>query len=136
MASKMPRWVMGCGIGCGALLVLIIAATAVGGVFFNKMLSDVDGATELRAELEERFDTPEDFTPAPDGSVDPDRLERFLHVRRALQPLCGSFDSALGRFEELDEQEEAPRLGEMFGLLGGVLSLPRLMTDYANLQPG
>ena len=130
MASKVPRWLMGCGVGCGVVVVLVLAAMTVGAVSFNRMLGDVDRATEMRAELEERFDTPENFTPAADGSVAPDRLERFLQVRQALDPMCSRFDKTLGRIEEFDEREESPGIGDMFGLLGGALSFPRLMTDY------
>ena len=130
MASKVPRWLMGCGIGCGVVVVLVLAAMTVGAVSFNRMLGDVDRATEMRAELEERFDTPENFTPAADGSVAPDRLERFLQVRQALEPMCSRFDDMFGRIEEFDEREESPGIGDMFGLLGGALSFPRLMTDY------
>ena len=130
MASKVPRWLMGCGVGCGVVVVLVLAAMTVGAVSFNRMLDDVDRATEMRAEVEERFDTPENFTPAADGSVAPDRLERFLQVRQALEPLCSRFDNTLGRIEEFDDREESPGIGAVFGLLGGALSFPRLMTDY------
>ncbi len=130
MASKVPRWLMGCGVGCGAAVVLVLAAMTVGAVSFNRMLSDVDRATEMRAEIEQRFDTPDNFTPAADGAVAPGRLERFLQVRQALEPLCSRFDNTLGRIEEIDQREEAPGIGDMFGLLGGALSFPRLMTDY------
>ncbi len=134
MASKVPRWLMGCGVGCGVVVVLVLAAMTVGAVSFNRMLGDVDRATEMRAELEERFDTPESFTPAADGSVAPDRLERFLQVRQALEPLCSRFDNTFGRIEEFDDREEPPGMGEMFGLLGGALSFPRLMTDYVGAR--
>ena len=130
MASKVPRWLLGCGVGCGVVVVLVLAAVTVGAVSFNRMMGDVDRATEMRAELEERFDAPENFTPAADGSVAPDRLERFLQVRQALEPLCSRFDQVLGRIEEIDEREKAPGIGDMFGLLGGALSFPKLMTDY------
>ena len=83
MAGKMPRWLMGCGIGCGVVVVLVLAAITVGAVSLNRMLGDVDRATEMRAEIDERFDTAENFTPAADGSVAPDRLERFSAQRRA-----------------------------------------------------
>ena len=130
MASKVPRWLMGCGIGCGVVVVLVLAAMTVGAVSLNRMLGDVDRATEMRAEIEERFDTPENFTPAADGSVAPDRLQRFLQVRQALVPLCSRFDNVLGRIEEIDERDKAPGIGDVFGLIGGALSFPRLMTDY------
>ncbi len=130
MASKVPRWLMGCGIGCGVVVVLVLAAMTVGAVSFNRMLGDVDRATEMRAEIEERFDTPENFTPAADGAVPPDRLERFLQVRQALDPMCSRFKNTIGRIEELDSSDEAPGIGDIFGVLSGALSFPKLMTNY------
>ncbi len=130
MASKMPRWLKGCGVGCCVIVVLALVAMSVGAVFFNRILNDVDRATELRAELEKRFDTAENFTPGADGSVTPDRLERFLQVRQALEPLCSRFESSVGRIEEFDASGESPGLSDMFGLLGGAMKFPRLMTDF------
>ncbi len=134
MASKVPRWLMGCGIGCGVVVVLILAAMTVGGVSLNRMLNDVDRSTEMRAEIEERFDTPENFTPPADGSVAPDRLERFLQVRQALDPVCSRFDDTIGRIQELDDSEQAPGIGDLFGVMSGVLSFPQLMIDYAGAR--
>ncbi len=134
MASKVPRWLMGCGIGCGVLLVLALVAAGVGAVFFSRMMGDIDRATELRAEVEKRFDTPENFTPLPDGAVTPDRLERFLQVRRALEPLCSRFENTVGRIEEFDDADDMPGLLDLFGFMGGVLGLPQLVADYVGVR--
>ncbi len=64
----------------------------------------------------------------------PDRLERFLHVRQALEPICSRFDRTVGRIETIDGEDEPPGLREMFGLLGGAMSFPGLMTDYVTTR--
>ena len=132
MASKAPGWLVGCGIGCGLALTLGLVAGGVGAVFYNRMLGDIDRATEIRAEVERRFDTPEDFTPEANGAVAPDRLERFLQVRRALDPLCPRFDNTVGRIEEIGE--DGPGFGEIFGVMRGALGFPRLMADYVGAR--
>ena len=43
-------------------------------------------AVAARAVLEQRYDTQDEFT--PEGTIRADRIERFLEVRRSLQPLC------------------------------------------------
>ncbi len=66
--------------------------------------------------------------------VTADRLERFLQVRRALDPLCSRFDNVIGRIEEIDNREESPGIREIFGVMGGALGFPRLMTDYVGTR--
>lgn len=134
MASKVPRWLLGCGIGCGVVVVLVLAAMTVGAVSLSRMLNGVDRSTEMRAEIEERFDSPETFTPAADGSVAPDRLERFLQVRQALDPICSRFDDMIGRIQELDDSEQAPGIGDILGVMRGALSFPKLMSGYTGTR--
>jgi hypothetical protein len=132
MASKIPRWLLGCGIGCLAVLVLGLALTGFGTVWVWNMVERFDRTIETRVEVEERFDRPETFTPADGGVVPPDRLARFLEVRRALEPLCPRFDATIGRIEEFDEHagDEPPALGDMFGVLKDVMGFPRLLADH------
>ena len=52
------------------------------------------------------------FTPAPDGSIAPDRVQAFLSVRTALAGPCegiAEFDRALQQMEALDGREDVPR---------------------------
>lgn len=134
MASKTPRWLLGCGVGCGAALLAALVLLGIGAVSVTRMMRDIDRAVATRIEVEGRFDAPENYTPAADGEVAPERLERFLQVRRALSPLCARFDDVTGRIEELDGREEPPAMGEILGVLGGALGFPRLMADYIGVR--
>lgn len=69
-------------------------------------------AVETRILLEERFGPQESFTPSPDGSVAPDRLEAFCAVRRRLVDTCEDLRTAGDRMQALerfDGVEKIPR---------------------------
>jgi len=136
MASKTPRWLLGCGLGCLIVFILGLGLTGFGTVWVWGLFDQVEGAIEVRKEVEERFDRPETFTPEADGAIPPERLERFLDVRRALEPLCSRFDATVGRIEELEDQpgDEAPALVDIFGVLTGAMGFPRLMADYMDAR--
>lgn len=75
---------IGCGIGCG---LLILALLAVGGGGFLAVKGMLDKAERVEAAsdaLQARFGAVGDFRPAADGSIAPERLEAFLAVRRRL----------------------------------------------------
>jgi hypothetical protein len=55
-------------------------------------------AVQARTVLDQRFDTQDEFTPS--AIIDPDRMERFLEVRRSLIP-----QELLARFGGLGRQE-------------------------------
>lgn len=83
MAKKTGRWIKWGAIGCGGVVLLFLATflitTLLTGVGYRR-------ATQARAVLDQRFGTQDEFTPA--ATIEADRLERFLEVRRSLQPLC------------------------------------------------
>ncbi len=86
MAKKIPGWLLGCGIGCGVLLLGAILLGVAGAFWMRGMLRGFDDAVEARARIEERFGTAGEFTPAADGSIPASRMEAFLAVREALGP--------------------------------------------------
>jgi hypothetical protein len=104
MAKRTGHWFRWGAIGCGGtvlvLLITFLVTTLLTGVGYDR-------AIEARADLEQRFDTQADFT--PDGTLGADRLQRFLEVRRSLQPLCAmvsQHQELFSRFAGTSPQEE------------------------------
>ncbi|MFH1842056.1 MAG: hypothetical protein ABIF77_02530 [bacterium] len=84
MAGAAKKWLLGCGIGCGAL-ILIPILLGVGSVFFMRSaVSELEDAVVVREELEERYGMVEDYVPEGDGAIPADRLRLFLTVRDSL----------------------------------------------------
>ncbi len=121
MTNKGSNWLLGCGLGCGLLVVLAIGLTA-GGFFVVKesveeTMEGFGEAVESRRQLEERFGKPETFVPAADGSVAAQRLEIFLTVREATAEqrlaVTESFAALPMSEEEAEELEAQPFFEKM-----------------------
>ena len=86
MSSTTSKWLIGCGIGCGAVILIIVAL--IGGSYFL-MRDTMKGFKESAAadkQLDEKYGATDGFTPWPDGAIPPARMEVFLSVREATQP--------------------------------------------------
>jgi hypothetical protein len=84
--STTKKWLVGCGIGC-AVIVLILIVLGVGGyMFFKNLVGEFQEQEELMNVLTERYGEIRDFTPEPDGSISPSRIEAFLSARKAFAP--------------------------------------------------
>ena len=94
-SSTTKKWLIGCGIGCGAV-ILIVGLLFVAGVFYVKNL--VEGFKEsvaLMDTLTERYGKVTEFCPEPDGSMKYDRLEAFLQVRDSMTPQLDKFAESI-----------------------------------------
>lgn len=126
MAGKTRKWLLGCGLGCGGLIVLAIGGPLVLGLF---LMPPLDRAIDAQKELAAALGAPDDHVP-PAGPVAADRLEAFLAVRRAVMPHCAAFEEFalnMGRMDDLGEQSDRPAGGEIVraitSLTGSVLGL-------------
>lgn len=135
MSKTWPLWLKGAGIGCLGLLALIVLAAVVGLVFVN-----VTGQRDIAAlaELDREHPDAGTYTPPPDGRIPPDRLARFLAVRRALAAHCDELGDATERFGLLEQYGEADedslRMREFFTdtgrALGGMFKLAGRIGRY------
>ena len=120
MAGSGKKWLVGCGVGCGAVILLAILLSVGGSLYmmrpFNKA---IDAQKELIAEFGDR----DAYIPPPQG-ITPDRIEAFLEVRRAVWPMCAEFrkiGESFAAMEELDKGGEDPSKGEVFKAVGNVM---------------
>lgn len=84
MANGAKKWFIGCGIGCGLLLLLAVGAGTIGYLGVRKA---VDRGKEIEAgfdELRAQYGGPAEYTPAADGAVPTGRMLAFLAVRDAM----------------------------------------------------
>ncbi len=109
MAGKGTRWLKGCGCTLAVLLVVGVLALVVASL---TMMGPFREAIEVREQLDLKFGSQSDYTPAMDGTVPPDQMERFLAVRRDLMEICGRLEDAydsLHTMEQFDGLDDPPK---------------------------
>ncbi|MCP3981120.1 MAG: hypothetical protein GY716_17620 [bacterium] len=79
------KWILGCSLGCGVFVVLIVVAVIGGSAWVLKdMTGDLEAAVESREALEAQMGTIADYVPPATGALPADRVETFLAVRGAI----------------------------------------------------
>ncbi len=134
MASTAQKWLMGCGIGCG-VMILLGAMVIGGGIYWARGLADrFDSATDSGTALEEKHGRAEDYVPAPHGAVPAARVEAFLAVRDSLAVFKTRFDETFATFRRLEEKERAgggkPNFLEVLQAVRGGVGMAPLLGDY------
>ena len=81
----------------GLVIVFVIAS----GFYF--LTAGVRSAKHIEQTLIDRFDWADNYTPAIDGYIAPQRIEAFIRVREAVQPGCSDFQAVLTSISELDK---------------------------------
>ncbi len=85
-SNTSKKWLIGCGIGCGAIILILIILGVSGYFFFRNMVEGFRDTEAMMSTLTERFGRIEDFCPDPDGAIKPERIEAFLSVRDTFAP--------------------------------------------------
>lgn len=112
-SSTTRKWLIGCGIGCG-VIVVIGALLITGGVLYVRNL--VEGFKDSEAILEtltEKYGRVTEFTPHPDGRIPSNRIEAFLEAREATTVLREKIERDIGILDE-DEGIDVESTGNVF----------------------
>ncbi|HYA48565.1 MAG TPA: hypothetical protein VEG35_02595, partial [Burkholderiales bacterium] len=89
------KWLVGLGIGCGGIVVLIIVIF-IGGYFFVKSTTQgLRESDELMRSLTAKYGRIEEYCPDPSGAIPAGRLEVFLSVRDAAGPARAKLEESL-----------------------------------------
>jgi hypothetical protein len=149
MATTGQKWLIGCSIGCGGVLVLLVVGLLAIGFVVNKTMQGFEQAEQSRDQIEQELGPGSEFTPEPDGSIPPDRMEIFLAVREATQDerekLAESWQGLPLSMEEarkLDEQPFWEKLKNVFSItrvgfgMAGVIGDFQKARDAALLERG
>jgi hypothetical protein len=137
MASTAAKWVIGCGVGCGVVLLLVVGIFVALGLFVRGSVKEFGTAERTRHELEERFGDPEDFTPWPAGAIPADRIEAFLSVRAATAESRAALVEAFAAIpmseEEAQQLEDAPtreKISTVFNITKSAFGLVPAMGGF------
>jgi len=137
MKSTTRDWLVGCGIGCGAVVLVGVGLVVAFSVYIGRSVKGFDDAAESRKVLERTYGADSEFVPWPDGSIPAERVEAFLAVRDATAPSRKGIEEFFRSIPMTDEQVEeleskgvlealgfAARItGDSFGLVGDMKNL-------------
>jgi hypothetical protein len=136
-ASPHPGWLKISGIGCGALILLLVLAAAT---VLTVTQWSYSRAFTIRSELDARYGAPDTFRIPGAGGIPSERISRFLMVRRALLPRCQPVTDMLRplRGVEAESRSPHPDEGTIFrNALRAARNLPRfglVFGDYVELR--
>ena len=80
----MRKLLIGCGVTCLVIILLLVVAGVVSYQWVKKQVPHMKEVEAARAALLERFGPRDEFVPDLDGALHPERVELFLAVRESL----------------------------------------------------
>ena len=104
----------GCGIGCGIFALVVIIAISLTVYIVGHPVRE---AKRSEQDLNERFAVASEYTPPPNGSVAPERIEAFLRVRERLHKHCTGFQVVLDNvlhLEGLEQDQEKSKSTKLY----------------------
>jgi hypothetical protein len=119
VAGSGKKWLIGCGVGCGAVILLGILLSVGGSIFMMRPFTE---AIDVQKDLVAAYGEREAYIPPPQG-ITSDRIEAFFVVRMALMPMCEKFrkiGESFAAMDDLDKGGEEPSKGEVFKALGNL----------------
>ncbi len=99
MGKEYPKWLVGCGVGCLAVLVVAFILGIGGFLAARKVGRGFAEAQQAVSRVEGEFGSPETYIPEPDGRIPAERVEAFLAVRSATSTIRRNLGA---RVEELE----------------------------------
>ena len=105
-SNTTKKWLVGCGIGCGVIILILIVLGVGGYVFFKNLIGEFQEQEELMTTLTERYGEIRDFCPEPDGSIPFGRIEAFLSVRETSGPYREKLEASLRELQDRTGQAE------------------------------
>jgi hypothetical protein len=104
--SSTQKWLIGCGIGCGVIVIILIIL-GIGGFFFVKnIVHEFQDMETLEDALIKQHGKIKEFCPELDGSIPAERMEIFLSVRSAFAPIREEIESSLTKLSERTGRRE------------------------------
>ena len=88
--------------GC-LVISLTIVFIVTSGIFF--LTTGIRDAKRVEQSLIDRFGWANQYTPSPDGSISPQRIEAFIRIREALQADCVDYQAVLTSITLLEQLE-------------------------------
>lgn len=133
MPGSGKKWLTGCGVGCLAAIVLLLALLGGGMLLFKDTFVGWREATAAKEELGRTQGEIGDFQPAWDGSLGADRVAAFLRVQERCADsgieLVTGFLQARHGF-----QDSSNKLGRIWKTIRSGTHLGPLMAEFTRAR--
>jgi len=128
MAGAGKKWMVGCGIGCGLMLLVLGGVGTCGYLGVKKFKEQAESFDVSPSDLADRFGEPSEFVPNPDGTISPERMEAFLAVRDDMFPGRDELSDILSTLDGdsawlLKAQAGMKMVPAVIGFIGGSLGV-------------
>ncbi|MDH5706741.1 MAG: hypothetical protein OEZ45_12060 [Candidatus Aminicenantes bacterium] len=105
-SNTTKKWLIGCGIGCGAILLIVILLIMGGFFFIKNIAEDFKDSAALMDTLKEEYGEIEEYCPDSDGSIKQERLKAFLAAREAMLPAREELERSIRFLQDRGGREE------------------------------
>lgn len=129
MREAQSDWRIRMGLVVGA--VFLVPVLGIGVIVVNTW-RPLHEAGEANARLEERFGPPGSYTPSPNAELEPEQIEAFLEVRRAIQSGCSRYEPIREVFQFIDglDESEEPVPKDIWRTAELMLDATRKLTPF------
>jgi hypothetical protein len=100
MAGTGKKWAIGCGIGCGFMLLLLGGVGTCGYIGVRRIVDKAEGIEESFDALDAELGHPRDYSPDPTGEIPAERMEVFLAVRQEMAPANGEAEQLMAQLDD------------------------------------
>jgi len=131
--STATKWLIGCGIGCGVVIILAIILGVSGFFFVRNIVEGFKETETLMDAITERYGQVEEFCPDPDGAIKSERLEAFLAVRKTMAPASQELENSMNILSydrRKEEFKEEPAPGRLAKIRTGFRMVPQIAEFY------
>ena len=133
-SSTASKWLIGCGIGCGVVILLMVILGVSGYVFVKNIVKGFEETEAITDTLTERYGEIKDFCPDPGGAIKPERLEAFLSVRNSTEKVKEELENSiiiLSDEEGESQFKEEPSPGVLTKIKTGFGIIPLIAEFYS-----
>jgi hypothetical protein len=130
MSGRGSKWLIGCGIGCGVVVMVFVVFSVMIGLFFRDTFRPIQEAVDSYDALIEAGGEVETFVPPPDGGISGDRLELFLAVREGMGEERRRLDAFLADFPPSNIRKDEGAFSVIMQVLGSLDEWLEPMAGY------
>jgi len=109
MGKEYPKWLVGCGVGCLAVVVLVLVLGVGAFIAARRMAGGFSEAGKAVSRVEEEYGSPEAYTPEPDGRIPAERVRAFLAVRSRTVSARSRLGTSVEELESLTDSTQPGR---------------------------
>lgn len=120
--DKNSKILTGCGIGCGAVVVILIIIGIIGYNFISEKVEKIEEFEIVIKDLEEKYNQYDDFYPVGDQLLSEERMSVFLEIRDSIKLRSGNFTASLESISDKIENEGPDQQDDSFSGLMDMIS--------------